>query len=279
MNRVIEINKMISEVREIPDVVMIFKNWWTYFSNISGLSNTETVCKLRNGAKFIIRPDSFDIRMVKEVYIHKSYHQLKLNKGDIVVDIGAHIGTFSVMAGREIGETGRVYAYEPVPTTFDVLKKNIHLNSLQNTIQPYKFGISNRDGKKEFYIFKKGDKPLFHSSSFYQEQSRVIDAALGEKIEVECITLKDIFELNDLDGINVLKVDCEGEEYGILLNTPDRYMKKIDRICMEYHDYLSTNYNHQDLINHLSKLGYDVFHETPENLEIGCGIIHACKTD
>ena len=279
MNRVIEINKMISEVGEIPNVVMTFKNWWTYFSNISGLSKAETVCKLRNGAKFIIRPDSFDIRMVKEVYIHKSYHQLELNKGDIVVDIGAHIGTFSVMAGYEIGETGRVYAYEPVPTTFDVLKKNIHINSLQNTIQPYKFGISDKTGKKEFYIFKKGDKPLFHSSSFYREQSGVIDAELGEKIEVECITLKDIFELNDLDGINVLKVDCEGEEYGILLNTPDRYMKKIDRICMEYHDYLSTDYNHQDLINRLSKLGYDVIHETPENLEIGCGIIHACKTD
>jgi len=276
---VIEINKMISEVREVPNVVMTFKNWWTYFSNISGLSNAETVCKLRNGAKFIIRPDSFDIRMVKEVYIHKSYHQLEINKGDIVVDIGAHIGTFSVMAGRKIGRAGAIYAYEPVPTTFDILERNIDINSLQNIVHPHKLGISNKTGTKEFYIFKKNNKTLFHSSSFYREKLGVIDATVGENIEVECITLKDIFELNGLDRIDVLKMDCEGEEYAILLNTSDRYLKKIDRICMEYHDYLSTNYNHQDMINHLSKLGYDVFHETPENLGIGCGIIHACKTN
>jgi hypothetical protein len=75
----------------------------------------------------------------------------------------------------------------------------------------------------------------------------------------------------------VLKLDCEGEEYAILFNTPTKYLKKIDRICMEYHDYLSSDYNHQDLINYLSELKYNVFHETPNNLEVECGIIYAWR--
>ena len=274
-----EIGKAISEVREIPKVVMTFENWWVYFLNVFGLSKNETVCKLRNGTKFIVRPKSFDMRMIKEVYIHKPYHRLKINKGDVVVDIGAHIGTFSVLAGQKAGIKGEVYAYEPVPNTFDILKRNIHINSLQNIVYPYKLGISPKKGKKEFYIFKKDGKPLFHSSSFYREQSGVIGATVSEKIEVECITLEDIFELNGLDRIDVLKMDCEGEEYNLLFGTSNKYLKRIDEMCIEYHDYLPTKYNHRDLINYLSELKYDVLREIPKNSEEGCGIIHAWRGD
>ena len=279
MSKMTEIGKVISEIREIPKVIMTFENWWIYFLNISGLSKNETVCKLRNGMKFIIRSNSFDTRMIKEVYIHKPYHRLKINKGDVVVDIGAHIGTFSIMAGHKTGELGKVYAYEPVPNTFDILKRNIYINSLQNIVHPYKLGISDKTGVKEFYIFKKDDKPLFHSSSFYQEQSGVISASIGEKIEVECITLEDIFESNGLDRIDVLKMDCEGEEYNLLFGTSNKYLKRISRMCIEYHDYLPTKYNHQDLINYLSELKYDVLHEVPKNSEEGCGIIYAWRGD
>jgi len=274
-----EIGKAISEVREIPKVVMTFENWWVYFLNVFGLSKNETVCKLRNGTKFIVRPKSFDMRMIKEVYIHKPYHCLKINKGDVVVDIGAHIGTFSVLAGQKAGIKGEVYAYEPVPNTFDILKRNIHINSLQNIVYPYKLGISPKKERKEFYIFKKDGKPLFHSSSFYREQSGVIGATVSEKIEVECITLEDIFELNGLDRIDVLKMDCEGEEYNLLFGTSNKYLKRIDEMCIEYHDYLPTKYNHQDLINYLSELKYDVLREIPKNSEEGCGIIHAWRGD
>jgi len=274
-----EIGKAISEVREIPKVVMTFENWWVYFLNVFGLSKNETVCKLRNGTKFIVRPKSFDMRMIKEVYIHKPYHCLKINKGDVVVDIGAHIGTFSVLAGQKAGIKGEVYAYEPVPNTFDILKRNIHINSLQNIVYPYKLGISPKKERKEFYIFKKDGKPLFHSSSFYREQSGVIGATVSEKIEVECITLEDIFELNGLDRIDVLKMDCEGEEYNLLFGTSNKYLKRIDEMCIEYHDYLPTKYNHQDLINYLSELKYDVLREIPKNSEEGCGIIYAWRGD
>jgi FkbM family methyltransferase len=273
----IEISKIISEVGEIPKVVITFKNWWVYFLNISRLPNAETVCRLRNGTKFIIRANSFDIRMIKEVYIHKSYHHLEINEGDIVVDIGAHIGTFSIMAGCKIGKKGVVYAYEPVPTTFEILKKNVNINSLQDIVIPCKQGISNESGKKDFFTFGKGDKTLFHSSSFYREQTEVIDATVGEKIKVECITLEDIFEINGLDIIDILKMDCEGEEYNLLFGTSEEYLRKINKMCIEYHDYLSSCYNHQDIIRYLSKLDYDVFHEVPVNLEDECGIIYAWR--
>lgn len=273
------IKKVIAEVRESPKVIWTFNNWWVYFLSVSGLSKKETACKLRNGTKFIIRPNSFDIRMIKEVIIHNPYHRLKINKGDTVVDIGAHIGAFSIMAGRKTGVNGNVYAYEPVPSTFDILRRNIYINSLQNIISPYKLCISDKRGEKKFYLFKKDDKSLFHSSSFYQEQLKVIDASICEKIEVKCITFEDIIKSNSIDRINVLKMDCEGEEYNLLFGTSTSIYKRIDKMCIEYHDYLSAKYNYQDLINYLLELKYEVLHEVPKNSERGCGIIYAWRGD
>lgn len=261
------IGKVIGEVIEGPKVIRTFDNWWVYFLNVSGLSKKETVCKLRNGMKFIIRPNTFDIRMIKEVFIHNPYHRLKINEGDVVVDIGAHIGSFSIMAGRKTGGKGGVYAHEPVQSTFNILKRNININSLQNIIHPYSVGISDKKGTRDFYIFKKDDKSLFHSSSFYPEQTGTISATASEAIEVECITLEDIFELNSIDRIDVLKMDCEGEEYNLLFGTSNKYLKRIGKMCIEYHDYLSEDYNHQDLITYLQELKYDVLHEVPKNSE------------
>ena len=279
MNKMSRIGKVMSEIRDIPKVITTISNWWVYFLNLAGLSKKGTVFKLRNGLKFIIRPHSFDIRMIKEVFIYDPYHRMKIKQRDVVVDIGAHIGTFAIMAGRKTGKKGRVIAYEPVPETFEVLRRNIQINSLKKIVYPYKRCISGKSGKKALFLFKKDNEPLFHSSSLYREQSDAITATTSEALEVECITLKDIFESNGLNKIDVLKIDCEGEEYKIIFDTSKEYFERIDKIGIEYHDYLSDKYNHQDLINYLKELQFGVYHDIPRNSEEGCGIIYACRVD
>jgi FkbM family methyltransferase len=63
--------------------------------------------------------------------------------GDCVLDIGAHIGTFSVPLGKAVGETGRVISFEPVPEHFELLRRNISRNNLDNTVQPVNAAVGN----------------------------------------------------------------------------------------------------------------------------------------
>ena len=60
-----------------------------------------------------------------------------IKSGDIIFDIGAHIGTFSVPFAKKIGERGHVYAFEALKDNYRVLKKNIKLNRLESLITPF----------------------------------------------------------------------------------------------------------------------------------------------
>ena len=58
-----------------------------------------------------------------------------VRSGDHVLDIGAHIGTFSVPLGKAVGETGRVVAFEPVADNFELLERNILSNNLADVVR------------------------------------------------------------------------------------------------------------------------------------------------
>lgn len=264
------------KIKTSIEIIKNFKNWETFFLDHFGLiKDEEVVYKLRNGLKFITRTDSLDKWMIKEIFIDKPYHPIEISKGDKIVDIGAHIGTFSLLAGMKTGSDGKVYAYEPEPDTFELLKRNISINSLSNVVHAYNLGISKDKGKKKLHVCTRENRVISYLSSFYQEHARsIINARIAKTIEVGCITLRDIFESNHLDRINVLKMDCEGEEYKILFSTQKKYIAKIDKICMEYHDHLSSHYTHKDLMNLLSTSGFEVLHVIPMGSIPHCGMIY-----
>ena len=56
----------------------------------------------------------------------------EIKKGDVVIDIGAHIGYYTVLFAKLVGPEGRVFAFEASPTNFKILKKNVDVNGYQN---------------------------------------------------------------------------------------------------------------------------------------------------
>src|ERR1700724_4253990 len=68
-----------------------------------------------------------------------------LNEGDIAVDIGANIGVYTLNMAQRIGAMGKVYAFEPEPTNFELLTKNVRENNLTNVICP-ELALSNKAG-------------------------------------------------------------------------------------------------------------------------------------
>lgn len=168
---------------------------------------------------FFIRPASTDILIVKEVVERGQYFNkegMEIKKDNIVIDIGAHIGAFSVLAA---GLGANVFSYEPAQDSFDLLVKNIEYNGFSEQIKVYKNGVMGSSGKRTLGI-RMGN---FGGSNLYNK------SPVSEK--VDCITLDQVFKDNNITHCDFLKLDCEGAEYEIIKDFP---LDKIDRIAVEY---------------------------------------------
>ncbi|MEM3814460.1 MAG: FkbM family methyltransferase [Thermoproteus sp.] len=131
----------------------------------------------------------------------------KPRKGEVVVDCGSSVGAFTMMA-LKMGAT--VYAFEPEPSTFMVLRRNIEINNFSSAVVKNK-ALSNRSGTFTFYA----PKHFTGTSSFNKDWVKTVEK-LDEvsEINVEVTTLDE--ELKDLSVINWLLIDVEGHELELL---------------------------------------------------------------
>jgi len=219
------ITSLINKIKNSMEVIKVFENWYVFFlDQFNLIKKEEIVYKTRVEIEFLTRTNSLDRWVIKEIFGERPY--LIPKPGDVVVDVGAHIGTYSLLACRAMNGEGKIYAYEPDPDNFDLLKKNISINRpLSNIIKAYNKAIAGDKGIRKFYLYTRRNKVLSGYSSFSPYQSQVSNTQIYKTIEVECITLKDVFESNNLDNIDLLKMDCEGCEYEILFSSKD-YIKK-----------------------------------------------------
>jgi FkbM family methyltransferase len=207
------------------------------------------VVSLRKSSLQLVTRGAMDIWSVKETFLDSFYtrYSLPIQDGWTIVDIGAGIGDFSIYAAYQHPKTV-VYAYEPFPESFALLTKNIALNKLDN-ILPFQVAI-----------WGQADTLLLDDSS--GEPLQVTSKALSPEdeagaVKVEAQKLSQVLKLNNIEKIDLLKLDCEGAEYEILLNVSAETFTKIERIIMEYHN-LDSVQNHQMLAAFLEKMGYHV---------------------
>jgi FkbM family methyltransferase len=126
--------------------------------------------------------------------------QQEIKPGDIIVDIGANIGYYTLIFAKLAGPTGKVYAFEPEPDNFKTLQKNVELNGYNNVVLERK-AVSDSAGTVKLYRSEEnlGDHRMYNSSD------------LGEAVEVECVTLDEYFRDKELIP-NFIKMDIQGAE-------------------------------------------------------------------
>jgi FkbM family methyltransferase len=195
-------------------------------------------------AYFYVRPkiDSIfsDEEIIYDTRMKNDYKLDKFSESDIVIDIGGHIGSFAIECALR---GANVFVYEPDDENYDLLLRNIEVNNLQNKIVPFKKIISKRRGKSTLYL----DSLNPGSHSIYK---KYVDHDIKGSIEVDSITLNDITE--DLDRVSLIKFDCEGSEYEILIGSD---LTKVEKITMELHD----KGKNTELIEYLEHNGFEVF--------------------
>jgi len=173
-----------------------------------------------------------------------------IKEGDVVVDIGANIGYYTLLFAKLVGKSGKVFAFEPEPTNFNLLKKNCEVNGYKN-IQLIKKAVSDNTEKTKLFLneFNKGAHTLGHSTEF------------KEFIEIESIKLDDYFE-NFKGEINFMKMDIEGAEIKAVKGMPLllKKMKNI-KIMTEFNPKLIKNcrFEPEDYVELLKEFEFNIY--------------------
>jgi FkbM family methyltransferase len=215
-------------------------------------SDSFTVLETKKGVKIAARQNSCDIKIIKEQFVNLQYFPGDVYpenfKPQVVLDIGGYIGDLSLYCASTFNS--RVHCYEPTPQNFKVLEKNLSLNPTLN-ITAFNKGIS---GSSESIKLNVQDvSGEIHASSHKRYDNN------ATAIEIPCVSLSDAIDALKEPRIDLLKIDCEGQEFEILGNCDLEYLSsKVRYLVFEHHGFVE---------NHRAKLT-SLLHALERHFEI-----------
>lgn len=146
--------------------------------------------------------------------------------GMTIIDIGAHIGYYSLLFAKCVGPSGRVFAFEPLPDNFALLQKNVGLNNLLNV---YALNQAVFSRTQEITIAAPDDQPNPGSGSMHNEAGH-------KHYRVEAISMDDFCEKLALRP-DILKMDVEGTEYDVLIGAKETINRYRPNLFIELHHF------------------------------------------
>ncbi len=254
--------------------------------------------ELYNGKKRYKLPNNMSILhlnrnetdfMYKEIFEDQSYFQygIEIKDNDCVFDIGANIGMFTLYVNG-VCENANIYAFEPIPKVFEVLDCNCQLYT--NGTKIFNYGISDTNKETTFTYYPKAtimsgcygntakDKELFENSMTDLNDLKMEEKESVEKYKSELIqerfqkedfkcqlkTLSEVIKENNIEKIDLLKIDVEKSEMDVLMGIHNHDWAKIKQIVIEVHEI---NGEIDKITELLNQNGYVVFIGVEEGLE------------
>jgi FkbM family methyltransferase len=188
----------------------------------------------------------------------------EIKPGQVVVDIGANIGYYTLLFARQVGPTGKVIAFEPDPGNFQLLKKNVRANGYHNVVLMQK-AVANRTGTMRLFV-----------CSNNQGDHRLYDSHDGRPtIDVETTTLDDALA-RETRPVNFIKMDIQGSEPGALQGMQQTLQRTTDlTMISEFWPFGLQHYGVSpgQYLGQLVELGFQLWNieEQAEKLTRVCG--------
>ena len=175
-------------------------------------------------------------------------------KNDVVIDVGAHFGFFTLLMSDIVGPNGQVHSFEPIPSTSQILKKNTEsLNNVQvNNQAIWKLN-------EKIFLNDYGLEASAFNSFREPRGYQFLNKKLINKVEVDAINLDEYVKAKNLNP-KFIKIDAESSEYEVLLGM-NYILKKIKPIiCLEIGDLgVVGAKKSRDIIMYILNYGYEVF--------------------
>jgi len=178
------------------------------------------------------------LQVIDEVLVLGQYSKGLESDSRVVVDVGAHIGTFTLLAAltmKRRGIQGVVVPVEPVSINYMLLLSNVKLNQLEHYVKPIKAAVVSQKTTLEI-------------------------GWIGVKEKVQTITMYKIIDLIKKLGysnIDLLKMDIEGAEIDVLLNN-NSWLNHVNRIVMELHPQIYGYNGVLKIVRELKERGFEV---------------------
>jgi len=173
--------------------------------------------RLGNGLKIrVALNDMIGRRIYEEGYYEPETVRLVerlIQKDMVVLDVGAHVGQYTLIASRLVGDAGQVHAFEPDPQTCDWLGSNVRTNGLHN-VTVNACAVAGELGPKRLFYSKVRD---IGSNSLAEQHNY---SRSGRWCVVPCTTLDAYAGAKGLSRIDFIKADVEGAELGMLQGAP-----------------------------------------------------------
>jgi len=169
--------------------------------------------------------------VVREVYKLDVYECGEIEKDDVVVDVGAHVGAFTLMSARR---ARLVVAVEPYPPNVKLLLANMRINRLENVIA-VDAALGSYDGEAELYI---ATKTALHTISANRKRlDGAISPIYDRRLKVKLRTLDSVVEELGIKKVSFIKVDVEGAELDVLkgMSNTLRNSRKLKVAVATYH--------------------------------------------
>lgn len=167
-----------------------------------------------------------------------------LKEGDIVVDVGAYYGYFTIFAARKVGKTGKVIAFEPDPENFGILKSNVAAAGLDNVVLIER-GLFNKNTEVDL-------------SSDFSRSSIVENKNISNSgIKIQCSLLDDELMNLGINKIDFLKMDIEGAEIEALEGAEES-LKNILHVAIACYHIRGGKTTGEILNPVLARRGFDI---------------------
>lgn len=244
---------------------MPYKNIENCMKNI--LYTLLDLLTLKRGIRRFISGFSLRIPVRFFKYFENDYELNNINfinnyvkKDAVIIDIGAHIGLLSVILAQKAGPKGKVYAFEPTPSTFAVLEETVRINQQQQVVTPVNAAVAGENGKAVFYV----TDIAAHNSNSLADNKRNYGNERG--VEVDLVSVDSFKASQRLAKIDFIKIDAEGAEYAVLKGATSVLTADRPHILLALHPFAISNFGDHlsDIWDFVKKMNYQVFYMSKE---------------
>ena len=193
-----------------------------------------------NFDNFSFQLEVFDKETLSDQLKERGYHGYNdldifknlIKPNSTVLDIGANIGWYTVIAAQLVGPRGQIHAFEPDPTNVNMLKKNMSLNNICN-VKIHAVAVLDRDGMIDFYQNPEnyGDHSI---SPWTYQRCFVVDQNYSNPTSIPCARIDNLLSCQEFQNVSFIKMDIQGSECRALAGLEKYLHQHRPPILLEY---------------------------------------------